>query len=164
MRTPGLSGHGRYGVEWSAFDAAVLHSVSQSMMTISMSALLHRPCRAADGNSESSAADGGCLLLTANADALIRQPDAEKLSMKENPPLQSVIEQRRISLKHPHEVAFWTGELAATEAELREAVRKAGPKVRDVRRYLNEVWQYLGKLPPEQVPPQDYRQVITGQG
>ncbi|HWB04654.1 MAG TPA: DUF3606 domain-containing protein [Verrucomicrobiales bacterium] len=55
----------------------------------------------------------------------------------------STSEQRCIGLNHVHEVRYWSVELSATEEELREAVRKAGPVVSDVRRYLALVRHYL---------------------
>jgi hypothetical protein len=84
--------------------------------------------------------------------------------MPQDPPSDSIFEQRLIVLKHPHEVAYWTVVMAATEAELREAVRKAGPKVQDVRRYLEVVWRYLGKLPGNAGLPQDYGSPVAGPG
>jgi hypothetical protein len=55
-------------------------------------------------------------------------------------------ELRCIGLENPREVAFWTAELAVTEAELREAVRKSGPVVKDVRRYISMVRRYMADV------------------
>lgn len=43
----------------------------------------------------------------------------------------------RINVGEPHEVAYWTKELKCTEAQLRAAVKAAGPLVASVRNHLN---------------------------
>ena len=53
---------------------------------------------------------------------------------------------RHVELKNPGEIAFWTVELGATEAELREAVRQSGPVVKDVRRYISMIRHYLADV------------------
>jgi hypothetical protein len=74
-----------------------------------------------------------------------KEPHSNQLSASpEIRPGQHSSERRCIALNHRHEIDFWARELAATEVELREAVRKAGPVVEDVRRYIAVVRRYLG--------------------
>lgn len=44
----------------------------------------------------------------------------------------------RINVSQPHEVRYWTKELGCTEEELRDAVSKVGPMVKDVKRKLGK--------------------------
>jgi hypothetical protein len=43
----------------------------------------------------------------------------------------------RIDVKRPYQVRFWCQELGVSAGELRNAVRRAGVMVLDVRRYLS---------------------------
>jgi hypothetical protein len=43
----------------------------------------------------------------------------------------------RIDVNRPYQVRFWCQELRASAGELRNAVRRAGAMVSDVRRYLS---------------------------
>jgi hypothetical protein len=45
---------------------------------------------------------------------------------------------QRINLNQAHEVAYWTKTLRVTENQLRAAVQKVGPMVRDVKAELGK--------------------------
>ncbi|HVK96340.1 MAG TPA: DUF3606 domain-containing protein [Flavisolibacter sp.] len=44
----------------------------------------------------------------------------------------------RINLKQKHEVNYWTHTLGVSEMKLIEAVKAAGPLVKDVREYVSK--------------------------
>jgi hypothetical protein len=44
----------------------------------------------------------------------------------------------RINVNEAYELRYWTKELGCTEQQLREAVKKVGPMVKDVKRYLSK--------------------------
>ena len=43
---------------------------------------------------------------------------------------------QRINLEQEHEVDYWSGKLGVSKDQLRNAVRSAGPMVKDVQRHL----------------------------
>ena len=42
----------------------------------------------------------------------------------------------RINMKKKYEVNYWTNNFAISESKLREAVKKVGPIVKDLRRFF----------------------------
>jgi Protein of unknown function (DUF3606) len=44
---------------------------------------------------------------------------------------------QRINVEQDHELNYWSNELGVSREELRQAVRQAGPFVKDVRQHLN---------------------------
>lgn len=44
---------------------------------------------------------------------------------------------QRINIEQDHEVSYWAKELGISPNELRQAVQRAGPMVKDVRQHLN---------------------------
>jgi len=44
---------------------------------------------------------------------------------------------QRINLEQDHEVSYWSKELGVSRDELRAAVQRAGPLVKNVRQHLN---------------------------
>lgn len=44
---------------------------------------------------------------------------------------------QRINVEQDHEVSYWAKELGVSPNELRQAVKNAGPMVKDVRQHLN---------------------------
>jgi Protein of unknown function (DUF3606) len=44
---------------------------------------------------------------------------------------------QRINLEQDHEVSYWSKELGVSRDELRNAVQRAGPLVKNVRQHLN---------------------------
>jgi hypothetical protein len=49
---------------------------------------------------------------------------------------QDSLANEQISVERDYETRYWARTLQCTETELREAVRKVGTEVEDVRRYL----------------------------
>ena len=49
---------------------------------------------------------------------------------------QDTLTNEPISIERDYETRYWARTLQCTETELREAVRKVGTEVEDVRRYL----------------------------
>lgn len=56
--------------------------------------------------------------------------------MADDPTKRAPQDAQRISLKEPHEVAYWTKELGISKAQLEAAVKAAGPMAKDVRAKL----------------------------
>jgi hypothetical protein len=46
------------------------------------------------------------------------------------------LDDSRINISHDYEVSYWSEKLGVTADELRNAVAKAGPLVKDVREHL----------------------------
>jgi hypothetical protein len=44
---------------------------------------------------------------------------------------------QRINIEQDHELNYWSKELGVSREELRNAVKRAGPVVRDVRQHLS---------------------------
>jgi hypothetical protein len=44
---------------------------------------------------------------------------------------------QRINVEQDHEVSYWSKELGVSRDELRNAVQRAGPLVKNVRQHLN---------------------------
>lgn len=44
----------------------------------------------------------------------------------------------RININQAHEIVYWCGDLGITPEKLKEAVRKVGPMVKDVKKYLGK--------------------------
>jgi hypothetical protein len=44
---------------------------------------------------------------------------------------------QRINVEQDHELNYWSNELGVSREELRNAVKQAGPMVRDVRQHLS---------------------------
>ena len=44
---------------------------------------------------------------------------------------------QRINVEQDHELSYWSKELGVSRDELRNAVQRAGPLVRNVRQHLN---------------------------
>lgn len=56
--------------------------------------------------------------------------------MSDDPNRRGPADRARINVNEPHEVRYWTGELACTEQQLRDAVAAVGVMADDVRREL----------------------------
>ena len=73
----------------------------------------------------------GCLVRRHNEQTTLETTMADDRS-KRGPPHRT-----QINVGEPHEVAYWTKELGCSEAQLRAAVKAAGPMVASVRNHLN---------------------------
>jgi hypothetical protein len=58
-------------------------------------------------------------------------------SMADNLKQTGKPDDQRINLEQDHEVSYWAKELGVSPNELRQAVQRAGPMVKDVQQHLN---------------------------
>jgi hypothetical protein len=74
--------------------------------------------------------------LTRTAQTLLPMDQQAGASMADNLKQTGKADDARINLGQDHEVNYWANELGVSRDELRSAVAKAGPMVKDVRAHL----------------------------
>jgi hypothetical protein len=59
--------------------------------------------------------------------------------MKEEINKTGIGENEKIDMSQPDEASYWTAELGVTSEKIIQAIRRVGPAVKDVKRYLQVI-------------------------